>query len=126
VQAVADALGLVLAWPNENADEPEPDGTGALPMFVAVEIEADATAPLEVGGSMWQEQGRVTVHVLVPTGTGIAEGLAARKAFANGFRGQPPGPLLWDAFSFPPGGSDLESGNWYRLSLGIAYRFTDV
>jgi len=126
VQAVADALGLTVAWPNEPSEEPEFDGTGALPMFAAVEIEADATAPLEIGGSMWRESGRVSVHVLVPSGTGIDAGLAARKAFADGFRGQAPGALLWDEFTFPPGGQDQGEGNWFRLSLGIAYRYTDA
>ena len=126
VQAVADALGIVAAWPNEAAQEPEPDGTGNLPLWCSVEIEADASAPYEIGGSMWQEQGRLSVHVFLPTGAGIEAGLAARKAFADAFRGLPPGALLWDDFMFPAGGTDQAEGNWYRLSLGIGYRFTDA
>jgi hypothetical protein len=126
VQAVATALGLTVHWPNEASEEPEFDGSGGLPLFVAVDIEADATAPIEIGGSMWRETGRVSVHVLVPSGTGIDAGLAARKAFADGFRGAQAGALLWDEFTFPPGGTDQAEGNWYRLSLGVAYRYTDA
>jgi hypothetical protein len=125
IEAAADALGIVVAWPNEPVEEPEADEFGALPLWAAVEIEADAAAPYEVGGSMWQETGRLWIHVLSPTGTGIEAGLAARKAFADAFRGRPPGPLLWDDFAFPSGGAD-EGGNWFRLSLGIGYRWTDA
>jgi hypothetical protein len=122
VQAVADTLGLAVSWPNEWMDEPEADLDGHLPMWVAVDIEADASAPYEVGGSLWQETGRLSVHVLIPTGGGIEQGLAARKAFADGFRGGAPGAVLWDDFSFPSGVTD-EGGNWFRLSLGIGYRY---
>lgn len=126
VQSVADALGMFVAWPNEDSQEPEALPDGSLPLWAAVEIEADAAQPYEVGGSMWQETGRVSVHVLIPSGMGIAEGLSARKAFANAFRSQAPGALLWDDFAFPPGGADTAEGNWFRLSVGIGYRFTDA
>lgn len=126
VQTVATALGIVVAWPNEATQEPEFDNTGALPMWAAVEIEADAGQPIELGGAMWQENGLLSVHVLVPSGTGIDAGLTARKAFADGFRVQTPGALVWDQFSFPPGGNDQAEGNWYRLTLGVSYTFTDA
>jgi hypothetical protein len=125
VQSVADALGCAVAWPNEEAEEPDP-ASGTLPLFLAVEIEGDASAPFEVGvGAIWQETGELSVHVLVPTGTGIDAGIAARKAITDAFRDVTTGPLIWDRFRFPPGGIDQNSGNWFRLTVGISYSYTD-
>lgn len=126
VAAVATALGLTVNYPNAETQEPELGDDGVLPSFLAIEIEADGAAPYELGNSIWLEDGRLWVHVLIPTGSGITDGLAIRKAVANAFRATPnSGAILWDAFSFPPGGRDESSGNWFRLSLGISYRFTD-
>jgi hypothetical protein len=126
IQAVATAEAVTVAWPNEATQEPEVDGSGNLPLWAAVEIEADAAAPYEVGGSMWQERGRVSVHVFAPTGSGIDDVLALRKAFADGFRGVEPGALIWDGFAFPPGGALSDDGNWARYTLGVSYRWTDA
>lgn len=126
VQAAADALGLLVSWPNAEIEEPEalPDGT--LPPFLAVEIEADGAEPIELGGATWDEQGTLWLHLLIPTGSGITEGGQIRKALADAFRGRPGGALLWSRYRFPPGGQDENSGNWYRLSLGVEYSFTDA
>lgn len=129
IQAAADALGITVAWPNEPAEEPEPGADGGLPMFLAVEFESDGAEPYELGGATWQEDGTIYVHVLTPTGAGIEGGNAVRKAVADAFRGLGAGAapgLVYDRFRFPPGGSDEASGNWFRLSLAIEYRFTDA
>lgn len=126
IQAAADALGLAVSWPNEESEEPEalPDGT--LPPFLAVEIEADGAEPIELGGGVWDETGTLWLHLLVPTGSGITAGGTIRKTLANAFRGRPGGALRWLDYRFPPGSIDEGSGNWYRLSLGVHYGFTDA
>jgi len=127
IAAQADALGLAVIWPNEPGQEPEPldGGDGSLPAFLSVEIAADGGEPVELGGATWEERGTIWLSVLVPSGSGIASGLALRKALSNAFRGLDPGPIVYEAFSFPPGGADEGSGNWYRLTLGVSYSFTD-
>lgn len=114
----AAALAPV-AWPNEAFAPPEPPGP-----WIAVEVYGDLSEPIEIGGGTWQESGTLLLHVMVPTGTGIAAGLALRKAAANLFRGLPPGPVLYDGARFDPGGAD-DDGLWHRLSVGISYRYQD-
>jgi len=128
IAAQAESLGLPVVWPNEPQEEPEPlDGEdGTLPAFLAVEITADGEEPIELGAGAWRERGNVWIHVLIPSGAGIADGLQMRKAMANAFRGLDPAALVYDGFSFPPGGTDEGAGNFYRLSLGISYSFTDA
>jgi hypothetical protein len=127
IEAQAAALGLSVIWPNEPGQEPEPvdGGDGSLPAFLSVEIMADGGEPIELGGATWEERGTVWISVLIPSGSGIGAGLQIRKALSNAFRGLDPAALNYDGFSFPPGGTDEGAGNWYRLSLGVSYSFTD-
>lgn len=126
IAAVAASLSLIVNYPNAESEEPELADDGTLPAWLACEIEGDGAFPLELGGTTWQEDGRIFVHVLSPTGSGIEAGLTIRQVIAGAFRVPSAVPgLAYDGFTFPPGGSDESSGNWFRLSLGISYRWTD-
>ncbi|MFT8245198.1 phage tail terminator-like protein [Roseomonas sp. BN140053] len=120
ITAGAAALSLPVAWPNETFSPPEPLGP-----FLAVEVSGDGAEPLELGGGVWVEDGAIHLHVMVPTGWGITQGLQLRKALADGFRGLPPRAVVYDRFTLDPGGMD-EDGNWFRLSLRVAYRYQDI
>jgi hypothetical protein len=109
-----------IAWPNEVFEPPHPLGP-----FIAVEGMGDGAEPLELGGGVWVEDGAVVLHITVPTGRGIAEGLALRKTAAGWFRGLPARPVLYERFVMDPGGAD-EDGSWYRLGLRILYRYQDI
>ncbi|MBC9176767.1 phage tail terminator-like protein [Pseudoroseomonas ludipueritiae] len=113
----AAQAGLTVAWPNEPFDLPEPPAP-----FLAVDLRADGSEPMELGPGVWLEEGMIDVAVVIPTGSGITEGVALRKQAADWFRGLPPRAVLYDRFIFDAGGDD-EEGNWHRLPLKIAYRF---
>jgi hypothetical protein len=126
VAAAAAELGLPIAWPNQVFNEPAPYADGGQPSaWLNVEISAFNADPYEVGSTVWMEEGAVQVHVMVPTGQGIKDGLRIRKSIANDFRGLLPGLVTYDGFTFDPGGMD-EDGNWFRLTLRINYRYQDI
>jgi hypothetical protein len=117
----AGGLSVPFAWPNEAFTNPEPPAP-----WLLVEISGDLSAPLELGrDGVWQEDGAILVHVMVPTGTGVTDGLALRKAVANLFRGLPPGPVTYHGATFDPGGPGDDTGVYHRLSLSIRYRYQD-
>ena len=75
----AAQLVLPVAWPNRKFKPPEP-----VAPFLAVEVMGDGAEPYELGGGVWVEDGTIEVAVVVPTGTGIEQGLTLRKAVAAG------------------------------------------
>lgn len=116
----AAQIGLPVAWPNAAFDVPEPPAP-----FLAVEVMGDGAEPYELGGGVWVEDGTIEVAVVVPTGTGIEQGLTLRKAVAGWFRGLPAREVTYDRFIMDPGGMD-EDGNWFRLPLRVSYRFQSI
>ena len=116
----AAQIGLPVAWPNRKFQAPEPPAP-----FLAVEVMGDGAEPYELGGGVWVEDGTVEVAVVVPTGTGIEQGLALRKAVAGWFRGLPAREVTYGRFIMDPGGMD-EDGNWFRLPLRVSYRFQSI
>ncbi|MFH5927077.1 DUF4128 domain-containing protein [Roseomonas xinghualingensis] len=128
IKAAADALGLPVAWPNEAFPEPQPydPASGAPLHWIAVEISGDLSEPLEIGREgVWEETGMVHLHLMIPTGSGLAAGLAQRKALANAFRGLLPAPVMYRGAIFDPSGPADEDGNWARLSLRVPYSYQD-
>jgi len=125
IEAGAAALGVPVAWPNEKFPGLNPyreDGTAQ--RWLLVETAGDLSDPFGMGGEVWEETGSVTVHVMGPTGAGIADALALRKAVANLFRFRPAGPVTWKGAILDPGGDD-EDGNWHRTTVRVRYSFTD-
>lgn len=117
----ADLGGATIAWPNEPFDLPEP-----LAPYLVAEISGDMSEPIELGsGGTWQEDGTVWVHVMVPSFTGLTDGLALRKTVANLFRGVSAGGIVYRGAQMDPGGTADDAGNWFRLSLGVQYVFQD-
>lgn len=121
----AAALALPVAWPNETFAGVEPYAPAGTPnRWLAVEVSGDLSAPNEIGGGGWEETGSVSVHVMSPVGCGIADTLAVRKAVATWFRLQPSGAVTWGDTILDPGGMD-EDGAWHRMTVRVAYAFTD-
>jgi hypothetical protein len=128
IEAAAGALGLPVAWPNEPFPEPQPydAATGAPFHWLAVEISGDLSEAMELGREgVWEETGMVHLHLMIPTGSGIASGLVERKALANAFRGLPPAAVTYRGAILDPSGPADEDGNWARLALRIPYSYQD-
>lgn len=122
LEAAAPGLGVAFAWPNEEFTLPADPSA----LWVAVEIAGDLAELVELGGGAWAETGSLYLHVMVPVGSGLTDGLMLRKRLALLFRGvaEPGGPAWYDARMDLAGPPD-DSGLYRPLSLAIAYRFQD-
>jgi hypothetical protein len=125
IQAACQSLGISLALPNEDTDgvrlaNPAP--------WVDMEVSAQASTAFELGGAAWDEQGTIWLHLMVPVGTGIRDGLVMRKALAVAFRhltDTAVGLTYRDSMSFDPMGPAADDGVYRRLSLLIRYHYQD-
>lgn len=122
ITIAAASLSLPVAWPNETFKTPEPP----VP-WLAVEASATTDDPIELTGGMWQEDGFVWLHVMIPAGTGIDAGLTLRKSLANAFRSVSDAPdgLIYRGANFDPSGPGTDDGMYQRLTASIAYIFQD-
>lgn len=105
-----------------------PDGSDDTAMYLAIETTANSADRIEITGQVWEEEGQVWVHVTMPSSTSQRPGIVLRKAVADVFRfadGMPPG-LVYLGWSAPPPDAGSTTGNWYRLSLAVDYRYQDA
>ena len=120
IEATALDLALPLDLPNEDFTTPEPPAA-----WVSIDVGGDAAETIELGGLTWEERGAIWVHCMLPFNSGIADGLAWRKAFSVAFRAAQPTVegLYYRDHSFDPLSSD--DGVWRRLSLVVRYEYDD-
>jgi hypothetical protein len=122
IAATAATLGVMVAWPNEDAGpRPEPPAP-----WLAVDLVSNVSSRYELGANVWLEEGSIWIHLFIPNGTGVDWGLSARKAFSVAFRGAVPATagLTYRDHSSDPLGPD--DGVYKSLSLRVSYYFTDV
>lgn len=125
IVAAAAAAGLTVEIPNE---DPGPRPVPPQP-WLDIEVAADASNPIEMGGAIWEERGQVFLHVMIPVGTGIRDGLAYRKALSVAFRavsGAPDGLVYRQGQAFDPMGPGTDDGVYRRLTLIIRYDYQDI
>lgn len=115
------ALGMPIAWPNERFDMPNPTG-----LWAAVEMTGQSLAPIEIGNGVWQETGRLYVHVMTPTGWGTDDARALGKTIATTFRGLPGAPMVYLSASIGDGSAEDEDGAWWRLTVTVEWRYQDI
>lgn len=123
IATAAAGLGITVAWPNETFTPPQ---TPAI--WLDVEGSANTADPIELTGGVWQEDGSIWLHVMVPVGTGIVSGLTARKALSNAFRSVSDaavGLVYRDGMSFDPLAAADDDGVYRRLTVAISYIFQD-
>jgi hypothetical protein len=66
---------LPIVWPNSGRSSRRP----APAPWLLVEMAGGSSRPIELGGSIWQDEGQAFVHVLVPTNTGVDRGHGHRR-----------------------------------------------
>lgn len=126
IEAAALALGLPVAWPNEQFEEPPAfDDAGMPTVWVAVEVEGDVAEPIELGDGVWDERGMIHLSLMIPMGAGIMRGLEKRKGLATAFRQIGPNPVTYRDIVLDPGGPGETDGRWRTLGLRIAYSYQD-
>jgi hypothetical protein len=125
ILAAAASLGLLVVLPNEDSGErPSPP----VP-WLDLEVSANSSETIELGGRIWNEEGTIWLHVMVPVGTGIATGLALRKGLANAFRGVTDsvvGLVYRNEMAMDPAGPATDDGVYRPLTLLIRYHWQDT
>lgn len=125
ILAAAASLGLPVLMPNEDAGErPNPPAP-----WIDLEVSANSSETIELGGRIWNEEGTIWIHVMVPVGTGIATGLALRKGMANAFRVVPDpimGLVYRNEMAMDPAGPATDDGVYRPLTLLVRYHFQDT
>jgi len=118
-----ETAGLVPAdrvcWPNEAFHQPNGE------TWIAVDMSGGLSEPLELGGGVWQERGRLWMHCFAPTGTGTADLRALAKAAADLFRGLPSGPVVYESAEIGMGEPGDDDGRYWRISVSVEYRYQD-
>lgn len=125
VQAVAAALGISIVLPNEDSSSIRPIPPAP---WLDIEVSAQASTAIELGGGVWDEQGTIWLHLMIPVGAGMRDGLVMRKALANSFRGitdAAVGLAYRNDMAMDPMGPGSDDGVYRRLSLLIRYHFQD-
>lgn len=131
IAAAAATQSCAVQYPNERLDAPQNisgDGDITLLPFIAIDFEGIVTEPVELKGGVWQENGTIWIHVMVPVATGIDAGLAIRKAMSNAFRSVSDaalGVVYRDGQRIDPLGSPTDDGQYRPLSIGVNYIYYD-
>ena len=123
---IAANLGVPISWPNEPFAKPQPFNNANVPQpWLVVRMTSDVLEPIELGGAVWQEEGRLYVDVMVPTGSGSDTARTLAKAAADVFRGVSIGPLTYLGGSIGNGITADENGEWWCLTVVIDWRYQD-
>lgn len=95
--------------------------------WVYFEIASAAADRLGLGEIVDEETGQVWLHLMVPRLSGSLSAITMRKALSVAFR-VPVSPLpiglYYDGQGFDPPNAD-DTGNWFRFSLMVDYRYQD-
>lgn len=126
IQAVADAQGFIVAWPNE---KPAPPNTALI--WLLVEFSSAMDEPIEIGAQTWQEDGAIWLHIMLPRLTGIDAGLTIKDALSVAFRTAAPtlAGLVYRGNAGSPGQTldpldqGADDGMFMRLTMGVRYIF---
>lgn len=113
----AGGIILPIVWPNSGFKPP----TGIAP-WLLVEMAGGSSRPIELGGSIWQDEGQAFVHVLVPTNTGVAVAMGIVDQVVATFRSPPLEPVVYLRIYADPGGPGSDDGLYWRTSVTAEWR----
>ncbi|MFT9093927.1 MAG: hypothetical protein ABF459_02165 [Gluconobacter cerinus] len=120
-KAAGGALGLTVLDALEQ-QRTTPDGP-----YVLFEVASAAADRLGAGEIVDEETGQIWLHLMVESGSGALSAITLRKALSVAFR-VPVSPLpiglYYDGQGFDPPNAD-DTGNWFRFSLMVDYRYQD-
>lgn len=125
ILAAAATIGISVELPNEDAGpRPVPPAP-----WLDIEAAAETADPIELGAQIWEEHGSIFLHLMIPVGSGISDGLAMRKTFSTAFRavsGAPLGLVYRNGQAFDPLGPGTDDGVYRRLTLIVRYIYQDI
>lgn len=118
---LAAELGVPIAWPNKTFTRPAPPGP-----WLSVDITSFVLDPIELGGTVWQEEGTLYVDVFVPAGSGSDAARQLAKTVSNLFRGQYGGPVVYNGGSIGNGSIAEPDGMWWLITVTVQWRYQDT
>jgi hypothetical protein len=118
----AASLGVAIEWPNELFLQPADNPA----LWLSVEMVSGLLMPIEVGGTVWQEEGTLYVDVLAPINGGTADARALAKQIVSLFRQLPPQPVIYTSAAIGGGAPSSRTGAWWSLPVSIDWRYQDI
>lgn len=117
---IAASLGVPIEWPNEHFIAPD---TG---LWISVDMTSGLLEPIEIGGSIWQEEGTLYVDVLAPLNGGSLDARTLAKQIVNLFRQLPPQPVIYLSAAIGGGRPSARDGRWWELPVSVDWRYQDL
>jgi hypothetical protein len=103
-----------------------PVGLDGKPLpFVVLEFPGGVSDIMDIGASVYREDGAFMIHINVVTGTGTEMARAWADTIAAIFRGKRFSFVLCYA-PYPPAPSSSPDGKYYRMSFGTPYHYEFV
>lgn len=112
-------LGYPISYPNLKFAQPST-------LWLQFNMTGDLLEPIELNGGAWQEEGTLSILVVVPTGTGSKLARTVGKEIANIYRNLGPRDVVYFQASIGENTMDIPVGNWWALGVSILYRWQDV
>lgn len=119
---LAANLGVPIHWPNEAFQEP----ADTLTLWLAVEMDSHADHPIEIGATVWQEEGTLSVHVMAPIGTGTDAARILGKQVMDLFRHLASAPVIYLSSAIGSGAAADPRGLWWVTTVSIDWRYQDI
>lgn len=104
---------LPIALPNRTFNAP----SGVPAPWLLVQMTGGSGRPIELGGSIWQDEGQSFIHVMVPTNTGTDAANDIVDQVIAMFRGPPTEPVVYTVVTADPGGAGSDDGLYWRTSV---------
>lgn len=108
-------------WPNEPFTEPD---ANSATVWAAVDMVGNVLTPIEVGGTVWQEDGTLYVYLFAPALSGSDTLRALAKSVANAFRGLGPRTVVYRSAGISEGAA-ADGGMWWGLTVSVDYVYQD-
>lgn len=113
--------GVLIAWPNEPLAAEPGDS-----VWVSVQSTSNRLHPIELGASVWQEDGTVYLDFHAPVNTGTDAARALAKQAVNLFRGLLGSPVVYIESNLGNGAASDPDGIWWTMTAAVDYRYQDI
>ncbi|NTJ63770.1 hypothetical protein G6M50_36905 [Agrobacterium rhizogenes] len=114
--------GPALAFENDGFTLP------AVPtLWVLVEIFGDIYEQASIGAetvtaNLWREEGQIQAHFMAPRGSGTLDARRYAMQFADLFRGQEIGDIIFETMSIGAGNAGDTTGAYFRMTATVDWR----
>ena len=120
----ANYASTLLLFENERTDTPP--GPWVLIEFISTTYAQQSLGAGSQAANRWDEDGTFFAHVVVPGGSGVRDAFSYARIIADLFRGLTLVNGNLEFMDVVVGyGESQDEGNWYRVSVNVAWRLID-